>query len=205
MKSFNHVLENRRSANKFLPNYPISEQELNSIFEASAFAPSCFNLQHTKYYAGITEGSIDAMHEASGQYKVSTGSGVIIVTGDKNAYQKAGNIYEGSKFLGIIDEKEYEYIISSISEFHESRDTQFLTDEAIRNASLSAMVFMLAAKDKGWDTCPMIFFDSDKVREYFSIPREEEIVMMIAIGKMDETSMRIRGYRKPTYEFVTYK
>lgn len=205
MNTFSNIVKNRRSANKFLPGHRITKDELNEIFEEVSYAPSCFNLQHTRYHVGIGEEATKAMHDASGQYKVGTGSGVIIVTGDKNAYQKAADIYEGSKFLRIIDEDEYKYIVNGVKEFHESRDDRFLVDEAIRNASLSAMLFMLSAKNKGWDTCPMIFFDNDKVRDYFRIPENEEIVLMIALGKIDDSSMRVRGYRKPVHEIVTYR
>lgn len=204
MNTYSEIVTKRRTANKFLPGNQLSKETLNEIFEEVAFAPSCFNLQHTKYYVGLGEKATKAMHEASGQFKVSTGSGVIIVTGDKDAYKKGAEIYEGSKFLKIIDEDEYNYIVNGIKDFHESRGQSFLEDEAIRNASLSAMLFMLSAKDKGWDTAPMIFFDNAKVRDYFHILENEEIVLMIAIGKMDEDSMRVRGYRKPVHEFVTF-
>lgn len=204
MSTFKDLVTSRRTANKFLPGYTITRDEITEIVEEVSQAPSCFNLQHTRYYAGITDQAIDAMHKASGQYKVSTASGVVIVTGDKLAYQKAESIYEGSKFLKIIDDEEYDYIIKAIKEFHESKDSQFLTDEAIRNASLSAMLFMLSAKDKGWDTSPMIFFDDQKVRDYFNIPDNEEIVLMIGIGKIDDSSTRIRGYRKPAYEILSF-
>ncbi|TWJ49947.1 putative NAD(P)H nitroreductase MhqN [Bacillus paralicheniformis] len=79
-----------------------------------------------------------------------------------------------------------------------------MKEEAIRNASLSAMMFMLAAKNRGWDTCPMIGFDSDQVRELLEIPGTHEIVLMITIGKEKESSRRLRGYRKPVNEFVSF-
>ncbi|NCU18404.1 hypothetical protein GW534_11825 [Bacillus sp. P1(2020)] len=85
-----------------------------------------------------------------------------------------------------------------------SRGEDFQRDEAIRNASLSAMLFMLAAKDKGWDTCPMIGFDPDKVREILNIDEQYEIALMITIGKEKVSSRPPRGYRKPVTEFVTY-
>jgi putative NAD(P)H nitroreductase len=67
------------------------------------------------------------------------------------------------------------------------------------------MLFLLLAKNKGWDTCPMIYFDNDKVREIFDIPENEVPVMMITMGKMDTTSFRVRGYRKPQDEYVKFK
>lgn len=91
-----------------------------------------------------------------------------------------------------------------LTKMYTSRGEDFQRDEVIRNASLSAMLFMLAAKDKGWDTCPMIGFDPDKVREILNIDEQYEIALMITIGKEKVSSRPPRGYRKPVTEFVTY-
>lgn len=206
MKDFFSVVRERRSANKFLKGIKIPKEDFDSIFEDLSLAPSCFNLQHAHYYVGNTEETIMELYEASyKQYKTFTSSATIIVTGDIEAYKKAEDIYEASKFLKIIDEEEYEAMIESIHNLHESRGESFKHDEAIRNASLSAMQFMLLAKNLDWDTCPMVGFDENKVREIFDIPENEIPVLMITMGKMDNTSFKLRGYRKPQNEYVKYK
>ena len=80
----------------------------------------------------------------------------------------------------------------------------FQRDEAIRNASLSAMMFMMAAKEKGWDTCPMIGFDSEAVKQILNIDEQYEVVMMITIGKEKVERRKPSGFNKPVREFVTY-
>lgn len=37
------------------------------------------------------------------------------------------------------------------------------------------MQFMLLAKNKDWDTCPMIYFDKDKIKELLNIPVKNEV------------------------------
>ncbi|MNG40088.1 putative NAD(P)H nitroreductase MhqN [compost metagenome] len=66
------------------------------------------------------------------------------------------------------------------------------------------MLFMMAAKDQGWDTCPMIGFDPEAVKEVLDISDQDEVVMMITIGKEKVESRRPRGYRKPISQFVAY-
>lgn len=66
------------------------------------------------------------------------------------------------------------------------------------------MMFMLSAKEKGWDTCPMIGFDAEAVKQILNIDDQFEVVMMITIGKEKIESRRPRGYRKPVNEFVEY-
>lgn len=66
------------------------------------------------------------------------------------------------------------------------------------------MLFMLLAKNKDWDTCPMINFNKDKISDLLNIPENEIPVLMITMGKMDKNSDKIRGYRKPVAEFVKF-
>ncbi len=67
------------------------------------------------------------------------------------------------------------------------------------------MLFMLAAKNRGWDMCPMIGFDEEKVKDILHIPSTHEVVLMITNGKEKESSRNLRGYRKPVNEFVTFQ
>ncbi len=203
MSTVSEIVKARRSANKFIPNVELNPETLQEIFELMPLVPSCFNLQHTKYHAVLDqEKKMDIFQAAGRQYKIEIASGVIIVTGNKYAYKDAERIYSGTLMLGILQQFEYNEIINQIHGLYESRGDQFMHDEAVRNASLSAMQFMLLAKEKGWDTCPMIYFDPLKVSEILGLPEEEIPVLMITIGKMDMESDRIRGFRKPVGELL---
>jgi len=205
MNNFSSLIRMRRSANKFLPDVKISREDLDEIFSDVKFAPTAFNLQHAHYLVVDSPEMKERMFEAANrQYKVKTASAVILVLGNKMAYQNVGKVNEGLLQLGVLSQQEYDHIVSSVTSFYESRGESFLHDEAIRNASLSAMLFMLAAKDKGWDTCPMIGFDPVEVSMHLNIPDTYEPVLMITIGKEDLSSQRVRGYRKPIGEFVSY-
>lgn len=205
MKEFLEVVRERRSANKFIENIQIPREDFKDIFRELSLAPSAFNLQHGKYYVVEDKGLTEQVYEAAyKQYKIKTASATIIITGNKNAYKSADKIYEGSRLLGMLDKTEYDIMINTINSLYEGWGESFKHDEAIRNASLSAMLFMLLAKNKGWDTCPMIYFDKVKISELLNIPDNEVPVIMITMGKMDNTSNKIRGYRKPADEFVKF-
>ncbi|MGG1658332.1 nitroreductase family protein [Brevibacillus sp. NRS-1366] len=190
---------------KFVENVPISRTEMEEILNLVKFAPSAFNLQHTHYVVVTDPETKERVYEAAQrQYKVKTASAVILVLGDKEAHQNVGPIHEGLLHLGVMDQREFDHTVSSVQAFYEEGGDSFKRDEAIRNASLSAMLFMLTAKEKGWDTCPMIGFDPEAIRQILNIPDQYVPVMMIAIGKEDVSSQRVRGYRKPVGEFVSY-
>jgi putative NAD(P)H nitroreductase len=206
MSEFLNVVRERRSPNKFLEGVKIPREDFNEIMRDLPLAPSSFNLQHAHYYIVEDKDIKDLIFDASyEQYKIKTASAVIIITGDKDAYKSAEKIYEGSKMLGMIDSTEYDFLLNMIDDFHNRwAGLDFLHEEAIRNASLSAMQFMLLAKNKGWDTCPMIYFDKAKMKRILNIPENEEPTLMITMGKMDDSSYKVRGYRKAVSEFTKF-
>lgn len=205
MSEFIDIVRERRSANKFIENIDIPKKVFDDIFDELTLAPSAFNLQHANYYVVQNpELKMEVYEAAFRQYKIKTSSAVIFVTGDKDAYKGAPNIYEGSKMLGILDQREYDNMIKMITDLYEDWGEKFQHEEAVRNASLSAMLFMLLAKDKGWDTCPMIYFEQDKIRELLNIPNNEVPTLMITMGKMDTSSIKLRGARKAPGEFTHF-
>ncbi|MGE8037537.1 nitroreductase family protein [Lysinibacillus sp. KCTC 33748] len=202
---FAKVIDKRRSVNNFIEGIKMSEEDIRPILEDVKLAPSAFNLQHTNYIVVLDEEKKEKVREAAyGQYKVHSASAVILVLGDKEAYKNTANLSQGMVDLGIINACELENLVEENTKFYEERGEEFKKAEAIRNASLSAMLFMLAAKNRGWDTCPMIGFDQQQMRALFNVPETQEIALMITIGKEKESSRRLRGYRKPVEEFATY-
>lgn len=202
---FTKLIDKRRSANNFIQGVHMTEDDIRPILEDVKLAPSAFNLQHAEYIIVLDEEMKEKVREAAfGQYKVHSASGVILVLGDKEAYKQTAHISQGMVDLGIITDYELESLINDNTNFYEERGDDFMKEDAIRNASLSAMLFMLAAKNRGWDTCPMIGFDQEKMRALFNVSETHEIALMITIGKEKESSRRLRGYRKPVEEFATY-
>ncbi|WP_282938549.1 nitroreductase family protein [Paenibacillus sp. RC67] len=205
MNDFISLLKARRSANNFIPGVEILDRELEELFQLVKFAPSAFNLQHTHYVVVKDPELKNKVYEAANQqYKVKTASAAIVVLGNKDAYKDVAAINEGLLQLGVMSKQEYDMTVESVLGFYEERGDAFKHEEAIRNASLSAMLLMLIAKDKGWDTCPMIGFDPEALRQELRIPDNYVPAMLITIGKEAVSSQRPRGYRKPTGEFVSY-
>lgn len=204
MSDFKEIVESRRSAMNFVEGTPISQSELEEMFTLTRLAPSAYNLQHAHYWVVTDPERKEQVRAAAwNQYKVHTASAVIVVLGDKLAYENAPEIYGGLKTLGVISQAEFDGTVQTVTAAYEGNEA-FQRDEAIRNASLSAMQFMLVAKDKGWDTCPMIGFKPDELRDVLKIPDRFVPVMLITIGKSDKTNIRPRGYRKPVGEFVSF-
>lgn len=204
MSELENLVKNRRSAVIFEEGIEIPESELQEMFALNKFAPSAFNLQHTHYLVLTDPVQKEKVYEASQQYKVKTASAVIVVLGDVNAHHHIRTINEGLLNLGAMTPFQYEQESQSVIEFYETRGRFFQREDAIRNASLSAMQLMLIAQDRGWDTCPMIGFDAEELQRILDIPDHYVPAMLITIGKKSEAKQRPRGYRKPINEYVSF-
>ncbi|MDU0201177.1 nitroreductase family protein [Paenibacillus sp. MAH-36] len=205
MSDFSTIVKERRSANKFIPNIEIPNEDLTDILNTVKFAPSAFNLQHAHYIIVKDPAIKEEVYQAAyKQYKVQTASAVILVLGNLDAYKDAARLNEGLLQLGVISKQEYDMTVEDVTNFYENRGDGFKRDEAIRNASLSAQLFMLAAKEKGWDTCPMIGFDPEMMRQILHIPDNYVPALLLTIGKEDLEKRRPRGYRKPVGEFTSF-
>lgn len=204
MTPFVELVQSRRSAMNFVEGIEISPSELEEMFALARLAPSAFNLQHAQYWVVQDAETKERVRKAAwNQYKVHSASAVIAVLGDTEAYKQAASIYEGLRALGVYTQEEFDATVESIRSFYEG-NAELQRDEAIRSASLSAMQLMLVAKDRGWDTCPMIGFDPASLKEVLQIPEHLVPVMLITIGKDDHKKIRPRGYRKPVGEFVRF-
>ena len=73
-------------------------------------------------------------------------------------------------------------LVDWMGPFHKGREW-LQRDEAMRSIGMASQTIMLAAKAIGYDLCPMIGFDFDKVAELIGLPDDHVIGNLIAIGK----------------------
>jgi nitroreductase len=73
-------------------------------------------------------------------------------------------------------------LVPAIEKFYKGNE-QLQRDEAIRSIGIVSQPLMLSAKSAGYDSCPMIGFDSQKVVELINLPQNYIIGMMLAMGK----------------------
>jgi nitroreductase len=73
-------------------------------------------------------------------------------------------------------------LVPMIKPFYDGRDWM-QRDEAMRSVGIAAQTIMLAAKAMGYDSCPMIGFDGDKVAEIINLPDDHVVCMMLVVGK----------------------
>jgi len=92
--------------------------------------------------------------------------------------------------------------VPMIDSFYEGKE-QLQRDEAMRSCGIAAQTIMLAAKTMGYDSCPMIGFDPQKVAQIISLPDDHVVAMLLVVGKSLKPA-RPRGGQLPLEEVVVY-
>lgn len=192
------AIEARRSVKHFDPDYEIPEPELAELLRLTKLAPSSFNMQNYRILV-VRDPEIRQQIRAVAwdQPQVTDASVLFIFCGDLKAHQEAPSTYWSHAPQEVQD-----IIGPMIQPFYEGKD-RLIRDEAIRSSALAGMTLMLAAKDMGYDSCPMIGFDGDKVSEIINLPEDFTLSFMIPVGKKTQSGWN-RGERLPDDKIVAF-
>ncbi|WP_312114590.1 nitroreductase family protein [Brevibacillus reuszeri] len=177
------VMEARHSVRKYDPTATIPQGELNEILRLAASAPSSWNLQHWRFLV-VTDPEIKEklLPIAFNQQQVVDAYATIIILGDLEADKSAHLVYDEAVANGLMNETVRDTLIAQIEGAYKS-NPEIARDEAIRNSSYAAMQLMLAAKAKGYDTCPMGGYNRDALIKELNIPSRYLPTLMLTVGK----------------------
>lgn len=172
------AIEQRRSVKKFDPAHAMTDAEITRLMEAAILSPTSFNIQNWRFVVITDQAQKDAVKAVGwNQAQFSDCSAIVLVCGDLKAH-----IREPERYWRNIDEKVRDQIVPMIVGAYEGHDS-LQRDEVMRSGGMAAQTIMLAAKDMGYDTCPMVGFDFAKTAALISLPADHEIVMAITVGK----------------------
>ena len=168
----------RRSVKQFDPDHRLSEEEEHKLLEAAMQSPTSFNIQHWRFVVVKDPELRKRIREhGNDQAQMTDASLLIVMTGDVDAWKKEPQRYWRNAPTEVAD-----LLVNWMGPFHEGRE-QLQRDEAQRSIGMAMQSLMLAAKGLGYDSCPMIGFDLEKVAELINLPADHCIGPMVAIGK----------------------
>lgn len=168
----------RRAVKHFDPNFEIPADDLDKILNAAIQSPTSFNIQHWRFVlAEDPELRRQIRQHGNDQAQMTDASVLIIMTADVNAWKKSPERYWKNAPKQVAD-----LLVGWMGPFHEGREW-LQRDEAQRSIGMAMQTIMLAAKSLGYDSCPMIGFDIEKVAELIHLPKDHVMGPMIAIGK----------------------
>jgi nitroreductase len=169
----------RRSVKGYDPNHKLTQEEEQKILEAAIQAPTSFNIQHWRFVI-LRDPELRAKIRSefgNDQAQMTDASLLILFTADVKAWAKEPQRYWQNAPKEVAD-----LIIGWMGPFHEGREW-LQRDEAQRSIGMAMQTVMLTAKAMGYDSCPMIGFDIEKVAELINLPDDYVMGPMVAIGK----------------------
>ena len=188
----------RRSVKHYDPDHVVPEQDLAELIRLTKLAPSSFNMQNYRILV-VRDPEIRQQIRVAAwdQPQVTDASVLFIMCADLTSH-----LADPADYWSHAPEEVQNILGPMIKPFYEGNDS-LIRDEAMRSTALAGMTLMLAAKDMGYDSCPMIGFDAAKVSELINLPENYAIGFMIPVGKQAQPGWE-RGDRLPDEKVVTY-
>jgi nitroreductase len=172
------AIEARRAVKAYDPEHRMSQAEVDRLMGLTMLAPTAFNIQNWRFVL-VTDPTLRAQirEVAWNQAQVTDASLLVILTADLKSWEK-----NPQRYWRLAPQATRDYLIQAIDQYYRGRE-QVQRDEAMRSCGIAAQTLMLAAKEMGYDTCPMDGFDFDAVGRLISLPADHVIAMFVAVGK----------------------
>ena len=172
------AIKTRRAIKKFDNTYKMSPEQVKSLMELTILSPTSYNQQNWRFVTITDQAVKEKIHVAArNQAQPLDGSLVILLCGNMNAWKDDPMRYWKNHPL----EKQEHVRDAMYKKYSESPQNR--RDEAMRSCGFAAQTIMLAAKQMGLDSCPMVGFEYDEIAKIINLPDEHIIVMMIVVGK----------------------
>lgn len=172
------AIQERRSVKAYDPQHKMTEAEIKQLLSLAMLSPTAFNIQNWRFVVVTDSALRNEIRKVSwDQAQVEDASILIVLTADLKAWAKAPERYWQNAPKPVQD-----YLVPAIGQYYSGKEL-VQRDEAMRSCGMAAMTIMLAAKEMGYDTCPMDGFDFDAVAKLLNLPDDHTPVMFVVVGK----------------------
>jgi len=184
--SVTQAIVKRRSIKAFDPHHRMTEEEIAKLMSLAMLSPTAFNIQNWRFVVVTDPVLRQQIRSISwNQDQVEEASLLIVLTADLKSWAKQPERYWQNAPKPVQD-----YLVPAIGSYYKDNE-QVQRDEGMRSCGMAAMTIMLAAKEMGYDTCPMDGFDFDAVGKLLNLPADHTPAMFVVVGKaLKEASAR---------------
>lgn len=192
------AIKQRRSIKAYDPAHRMTEAEIQQLLSLAMLSPTAFNIQHWRFVV-VTDPVLRHQIRAVSwnQAQVTDASLLVILTADLKAWEK-----DPARYWVNAPQPVSDYLVKAIQGYYTNQPLA-QRDEGMRSCGMAAMTLMLAAKEMGYDTCPMDGFDFDAVSKLINLPEDHVPVMFVVVGKALEAA-KPRGGQLAMDEVVIY-
>ena len=183
------AIKQRRAVKHYDSNHQISKEDYEAIIEHARQAPTSFNIQNWRLVNVENPETRQKIREAAwDQAQVTDASLLFVICADLMAWNK-----NPERYWETAPKEVQDFLVPMIKPFYEGKEWLY-RDEAMRSVGIVSQNLMLSAKELGYDSCPMIGFDQDKVSEIINLPDDHVVGMMLAIGKATQPAHPKGGF-----------
>jgi nitroreductase len=175
------AIEARRAVKHFDPNHRMTEEEIGQLMGLARLAPTAFNIQNWRFVL-VRDPELRKQIRAVAwdQAQVTDASLLIVLCADLKSWEK-----EPVRYWANAPQPVQSFMVPAIDQYYRGRE-QVQRDEGMRSCGMAAQTLMLAAKEMGYDTCPMDGFDYDAVGKLISLPPDHAVSMFVVVGKQTQ-------------------
>lgn len=172
------AIETRRAIKQFDAGHRMTDAEIEALMSLALLSPTAFNIQHWRFVLVRDPELREAIRAASWmQPQITEASLLVVICADVTAWEK-----HPERYWRNASEEVREGILAAIDAYYRGRP-QVQRDEAMRSCGIAAQSLMLAAREMGYDSCPMDLSDLGDVANLIRLPEDHVVAMFVAIGK----------------------
>jgi nitroreductase len=192
------AIETRRSIKAYDADHRMTQAEIDRLMSLAMLSPTAFNIQNWRFVVLQDPALRQQVRAVSwDQAQVTDASILVVLVADLKSWEKQPQRYWKDAPKPVQD-----FLVPAIDLYYRDKE-QVQRDEGMRSCGMAAMTLMLAAKEMGYDSCPMDGFDFDAVAKLLNLPANHTPAMFVAIGKGIKEAWP-RGGQLPMNEVVIY-
>jgi nitroreductase len=172
------AIATRRAIKAYNPEHRLSDAEIERLLTLTLLSPTAFNIQNWRFVL-VRDPDLRRQIRAVSwdQAQVTDASLLVVLAADLKAWEKDPARYWRNAPAPVRD-----VLVPAIGQYYGGREA-VQRDEAMRSCGMAAMTLMLAAKEMGYDSCPMDGFDFDAVGRLIGLPADHAIALFVTIGQ----------------------
>jgi nitroreductase len=172
------AIEQRRSVKAYDASHRLSEAEIEKLMSLAMLAPTAFNIQNWRFVV-VNDPQLrkELRRVSKDQAQITDASLLVVLCGDLKAWNR-----EPARYWRTAPAEIQEALLGLIEQYY-SGNAQIERDEVMRSCGIAAMALMLAAKEMGYDSCPMDLSDFNAAGKLLNLPDDHVVAMFVAIGK----------------------
>ncbi|NIR97582.1 MAG: nitroreductase family protein [Gammaproteobacteria bacterium] len=190
------AIRSRRAVKRYDPDHEMTAEEIRELMSLALLSPTAFNIQNWRFVLVRDSKLRRRIREVAwDQAQVTDASLLIVLCADLRSWEK-----EPQRYWRNVPKEAQDFLLPAIDQYYRGRE-QVQRDEAMRSCGIAAQTLMLAAKDMGYESCPMDGFDYDAVGRLINMPEDHAVAMFVVVGKGIEDPWP-RGGQLPMEEVI---